>query len=217
MNLFIATVIAQIGDARGVDRPARARGLCLAIGQCERIAISGRCGQPDLVRIASGIGCPRDALAIGRPVGPCAPGGFFRAHQVRLRITIKRAAPDPAGAVDRLGVGDVDQFFSVRRPARRDLVVEGTVVVAHDLAAPLRPDGPSFEVRAVQRADEHMEMPRACGRHPGNACAIGREARFGVDGAAARDLFHRAGAKVEYLQFHRIAKISREHDARAVA
>ena len=173
VDLRIAAAVADVGDAPAISGPARSGGVPIAIGQGQRITVAGACRDPQLVPAAARVRGVNDALAVGRPVGPGAPCGLFLPHQARFGIARQRPAPDRAGAIDDLGVADVGDFLAVGRPAGRELVIEGAVVVAWRVALAFGPCRAALQPAAVKRADEHVEMAGAGGGHPGDALAIG--------------------------------------------
>src|SRR5215471_13595767 len=108
---------------------------------------------------ASQIGGVNNALAIGRPIGPRPPCGFFvtdlsarvlalRRHirlHARERPTrdsllwrwyrLRTHAPEATCAVDVAAIADVNDLFVVTRPGGADLMIELAVVIARQRAA----------------------------------------------------------------------------------
>src|SRR5205814_6921152 len=115
-----------------IRRPARVSVVVIAVGQRKDIAaVVGH--HPELMRLPPEIRGIDHTLAVGRPIGPGLPGGFFvmnlragivrrRRHDLQAREWSARYLgwlrgrsdglgihpPETPGAVDVSAVGDVD-------------------------------------------------------------------------------------------------------------
>ena len=155
----VAAAVGDEGNLFSIGRPAWIGVLVIAVGQRKDIATMVS-HHPELVRLAAQVRGIDHALAVGRPIGPGLPSGFFvmnlragivgwRRHDLQAREWSARHLgwlrgrsdglgihpPETPGAVDVSAVGDVDDLFAIGRPGRAYLVVHGAVVIAGQRAA----------------------------------------------------------------------------------
>ncbi len=145
------------------------------------------------------------------------PRCLFVLQDAWHRRSTDRHPHDVSGAVADLTIRDEDQLAAVSSPCRVDRVIEWTVVVAGDGAAPIRHHR-TQRLQSVLANVGHVEQEVAglCGRNEGQAIAGWRPPRLDVDRAIGGQGAHRARRQVEQHQLHRLAVVAHERDASAV-
>src|SRR5205085_11771796 len=76
-----------------------------------------------------------NSLAVRREIRSGLPRSFLIMYFVRVGAQFGLHAPETASPINMPAVGNQNQFRSVRRPSRADLVIELTVVVARQIAS----------------------------------------------------------------------------------
>src|SRR5437588_5327040 len=81
------------------------------------------------------IGCVNDSLTVRRKIRPRLPRSFFIMYFARFGARFRLHAPETTRPINVPAVRNENQFRTVRRPCRADLVIELTVVIARQFAS----------------------------------------------------------------------------------
>src|ERR1700722_9524662 len=104
------------------------------------------------------------------------------ARRCLARRRARRNAPEPAGSIDVIAIGDIDDLSAVARPHRIDLMIISTVVVARQLALVLAGQAlDALELAPFDVGRENMKALVVQRRHENDAPAVGRESRLDID------------------------------------
>src|SRR5262245_52318150 len=127
--------------------------------------VGGR--QPELVALAAEVRAVDDPAPVARPVGMRLPVRLLLADERHRSSRLRLHAPEAAGAPDLPAVRYEDELAAVRRPGRREILVELRVVVARQTAVVLLRDANRLARRrsVAHVQDEHVEAAVERGRN----------------------------------------------------
>ena len=146
------------------------------------------------------------------------PVGLFLADEAHRRAGLGRHAPEAARSPDVAAVGDEDELLAVRRPRRREVLVELRVVVAGQPAVAVLGQADGFPGRRSPRHGEHEDVPAALERRRdvGDARTVRRPARVEVHGAVGHEGARLAVAQIQDPELQRVVAVGRVENPRPV-
>src|SRR2546430_5640877 len=106
----------------------------ISVGKWEGIASLGR-HHPKLMPRPAEIRRVHNSFAVWRRIRSRLPGSFFIMYFVRFGARFRLHAPETTRPINVPAVRNENQFRTVRRPCRADLVIELTVVIARQFAS----------------------------------------------------------------------------------
>src|SRR5260370_39802208 len=112
--------------------------------------------------------------------------GFARGRIAGRARTARGNAPEAARPIDVIAVGNVEYVATIAAPYRADLVIEGTIVIARQIAFAFA--GEPLDVRELpvdEVARENVKPAAVLRGHEGQAGAVRRDPRLEVHGAVA--------------------------------
>src|SRR5207245_2952082 len=125
----VPPLVRDVGDMTAVARPARRRGVELAVGEGKHVPPVGG-HEPQLIPLAAEVGAVHDAGAVGGPVRTRLPRSLLVPDLAQRRAGSGVHAPESTRPVDMPAVRYDQQLAPVRGPRGRDTVVPPGVVVA---------------------------------------------------------------------------------------
>ena len=186
-------LVADVGDALAVGRPARVPAVELAEGQRQRRRAVGR-RHPQLLPLPAVVAGEQHQLAVGRGLGPRAPAGLLAQHlaavasDCRPRPTRCRRCPTRLRDWRRRGCACRRASRTGSAHDRRANNNSARSCFAARRAAGGRCCNPSGPMSATNR----LKWPVPLRRHPGDALAVGRQPRLDIDRACRRSAPARA-------------------------